>query len=476
MTQSSANLSGDLDSSAQSGWSASSLNAARILFIVPTANLRAAIGAIVCVGIVFIFWDNAPRAFLLPWAIVRLAFIAVPAVLLYRQSPRLIRDDEARRLIDILTVSAPLGALTWGGGAAVLHHFATPPQFVLLSIFLVANAIGIASWLMPLPRLATMYALLALLPLSLVCILDGNLPEIFVGILLLAFVYEVKVAAAQAYASIKIEWELRQALVQARIVAEAADRTKSEFLANMCHELRTPLNAIIGFSEASASEMFGPLSQRYKSYAQDINDSGRLLLDLINDILDLSRIETGTIKPSETEFDLSVCAAAVDRLVRERAQKKHIVLTWNCDGRLKSDLRLVEQVLINLVTNAIKYTPERGAVRVTTAVTNTGELAIAVRDNGMGMSPEEIAVAMKPFGQVERHKTVSPSDGVGLGLPLCQRIADALGAKFTIDSKVGEGTTATLLFPSSSVIPPTMDLKTDLASAESRAAMLRATP
>jgi signal transduction histidine kinase len=231
----------------------------------------------------------------------------------------------------------------------------------------------------------------------------------------------------------------------------------------MSHELRTPLNAIIGFSEFIEREILGAIGEkRYVSYAHDIHESGRHLLLLINDILDLSRVEAGAITLAETEFDLSIAVRAADRLVRERAQKKVLKLSWNVPADLpliKSDERVVQQILINLVTNAIKFTPERGRITVSARIRNDGGIAIAVADTGIGMHSEDIATALKPFGQIAGNLAAS-GEGTGLGLPLCLRFAEALGGSLAVESAFGKGTTATLYLPAACVIARTTESPT----------------
>jgi signal transduction histidine kinase len=174
---------------------------------------------------------------------------------------------------------------------------------------------------------------------------------------------------------------------------------------------------------------------------------------LINDILDLSRVEAGAITLNETMFNLQVAIGAVDRLVRERAGKKSLKLTWDIPSDLppfKSDERVVQQILINLVTNAIKFTPQNGRVTISARIEEGGGVALAVKDTGIGMRPEDIAVALKPFGQVASNLT-APVEGTGLGLPLCLRFAHALGGSLTLESVFGKGTTATLRLPAACV-------------------------
>ncbi len=243
--------------------------------------------------------------------------------------------------------------------------------------------------------------------------------------------------------------ENEKQLLEAKAIAEMANRAKTEFLANMSHELRTPLNAIIGFSDVLSEEMFGPIGlPRYREYAQDIRSSGRHLLALINDILDISRIEIGAVDLSESPLDPSALVWSCLRLVHERAAKNGVELRQNLDADLPllyGDERRLKQVLINLLSNAVKFTPAGGQVTASAHETPDG-FVFAVSDSGIGMSDDDIELALKPFGQVDTGLD-RKYEGAGLGLPLAQALADLHGGTLRIDSAVGSGTTVTILLP-----------------------------
>ncbi|WP_019645995.1 ATP-binding protein [Novispirillum itersonii] len=252
-------------------------------------------------------------------------------------------------------------------------------------------------------------------------------------------------------------WQVETELRTARDHADAANRTKSEFLANMSHELRTPLNAIIGFSEVMASEMFGPVgSPKYKDYAGSIHESGRHLLDIINDILDVSKIEAGQLVLSEEDVDLGDLLQASLRLVRERAATGSVTIVAVCPPGLpvlRADLRRLKQVLLNLLSNAIKFTLPGGSV--TTAVDwKPGDgLSLRVTDTGIGMTEEEIAIAMTPFRQVDSG-LARRQEGTGLGLPLTKALVALHDGVLSVHSTPGQGTTVTVWFPESRLISP----------------------
>jgi signal transduction histidine kinase len=235
--------------------------------------------------------------------------------------------------------------------------------------------------------------------------------------------------------------------------AEAASRAKSDFLANMSHELRTPLNAIIGFSEVIKCSIFGPVSERYRGYAGDIFNSGTHLLGLINEILDLSKLEAGQLKLHEETIDLAVMIESCMTLVEKQAEKSDIRMSASIDDAyptIRADDRRLRQILINLLANAVKFTPEGGQIRVSSFLTHGG-LAICVSDTGIGMAPEDIPRALTIFGQVDSMISRKHA-GTGLGLPLAKHLVELHGGRLTIDSKVDVGTTVTVVLPLERVV------------------------
>lgn len=244
---------------------------------------------------------------------------------------------------------------------------------------------------------------------------------------------------------------LTEQLVYARDEAERTNETRARFLANISHELRTPLNSIIGFSAMLEKESFGPLGdRRYLTFAEDIHLSSVHLLDIINNILDLSRLESGSVTPDdEEEVDVADAISACIRIIRPLAdeQRLRIVSMVVDDGTslVMSD-RMLRQVLLNILSNAAKFTPEGGEIRVATEFRPSGALVISVSDTGVGMSAEEIKIAMTPFGRIENVPGREHA-GTGLGLPLVAAMMELHGGTLAIDSVPGRGTTVSLLFP-----------------------------
>ena len=230
---------------------------------------------------------------------------------------------------------------------------------------------------------------------------------------------------------------------------ELANRHKSEFLANMSHELRTPLNAIIGFSEVLAEQqMFGTLNPKQLEYALDIHGSGHHLLTLINDILDLSKIEAGRLDLDRAEFDVGAAIANAATLLRERAQRQGVTLSIDVSPQLTSwvaDPRRFKQILVNLLTNAVKFTPAGGSVAVHARV-ERDELVVAVSDTGIGIAEADLPLIFEPFRQIGVDGKAQP-EGTGLGLSLVRSLVGIQGGSLGVRSRPGEGSTFELRLP-----------------------------
>jgi signal transduction histidine kinase len=229
---------------------------------------------------------------------------------------------------------------------------------------------------------------------------------------------------------------------------EGANRHKSEFLTNMSHELRTPLNAIIGFSEVLGERLFGELNEKQAEYADDILTSGRHLLSLINEILDLSKVEAGRMELELAEFDLPLAIDNARTFVRERATKHGISLDVTFDERLDGfvgDERKIKQILLNLLSNAVKFTPEGGRIGINARHT-AGSVEISVSDTGIGIVPEDQPKIFEEFRQVGSD-AAHRSEGTGLGLTLAKKFVELHGGKIWVTSEVGKGSTFTFTLP-----------------------------
>ena len=243
--------------------------------------------------------------------------------------------------------------------------------------------------------------------------------------------------------------EFQHQIIDAKERAEIANRVKTEFLANMSHELRTPLNAIIGFSDVMLSGLFGEMEQRYLEYIENIRDSGSHLLAVINDILDVSRIEAGRMELRPERIQVSELVDAAMRLMRDRAHEANLSLTRRMSKDLPDlmvDSQRIKQVLLNILSNAVKFTPAGGKVVIKVSVNSNGELVIATEDSGIGMSEDDIQTALTPFGQVDS-KLARKFDGTGLGLPLTKSFIELHGGQMHIESAPNEGTTVSVHIP-----------------------------
>ena len=249
--------------------------------------------------------------------------------------------------------------------------------------------------------------------------------------------------------------ELAQHLVQARDESSAASKAKSDFLANMSHELRTPLNAVIGFSEIMSGEMLGPIgTPQYKQYAADIHDSGSHLLSLINDILDLSKIEAGGMELHEEEVDYADVVESSVRVIRERVVSAELTLEVDLEDNfpmLYVDERAHKQILLNLLSNSVKFTKPGGLITLHARQVGKGGVTISVTDNGLGMEAGGIEKALAPFGQADSSMTRKHA-GTGLGLPLVKSLVELHGGELRIDSELGKGTSVSFTLPPERVL------------------------
>jgi PAS domain S-box-containing protein len=260
----------------------------------------------------------------------------------------------------------------------------------------------------------------------------------------------------QVFHDITLRKQSEEALDNARVAAEVANRAKSEFLAVMSHELRTPLNAIIGFAEILESQLLGPQSvPQYVEFAHDIHDSGRHLLQLINDILDVARIEVGRIVLNEGPLDVAEVVHLIMTLVRERAEHGHVAVADDLPDvlpPLRGDARRIKQALLNVVGNAVKFTPPGGRVEIWVGSAPDGGLDLRVTDTGIGIAPEDMDRVMQVFTQAETSQK-RRYQGTGLGLPLTRQLMELHGGSVTLASEMGIGTRVTLHFPKDRVIP-----------------------
>lgn len=241
-----------------------------------------------------------------------------------------------------------------------------------------------------------------------------------------------------------------QLLRQAVVRADTANQAKTLFLGAMAHELRTPLNAILGFSDIIRTQSLGPANPKYADYANDIHEAGQHLLSLMNQLLDISRIEAGQFTLTEEAFDLASCVMSAFQMMQAQAIGKQVALSFEAKPDLPGmygDPTRVRQILINLVSNAVKFTPSGGSVAITAGEESDGSLRIAVTDTGIGISRQDLSRIFEVFGQVSNAAAARPDEGAGIGLPLAKELTERHGGRLELDSEPGYGTTVTVIFP-----------------------------
>jgi signal transduction histidine kinase len=260
------------------------------------------------------------------------------------------------------------------------------------------------------------------------------------------------------YSDITARKESEHEMERARAQAEYANRAKSEFLANMSHELRTPLNAIIGFSEVIRDEILGPLRDRtYHEYVRDIHSSGQHLLSIINDVLDMSKIEAGKLELASDRVIAQLVVADTARMVSEEARERNLQVTIKApveDIVLSADERAIKQIVLNLMSNAVKFSKENGAVEVRVALDQAGGLLLEFEDNGIGMTEDDLDRVMQPFAQANGGIARSHG-GTGLGLPITKGLVEAHGGTLSISSSPGIGTLVSVRMP---IVSPQSDV------------------
>ncbi len=417
----------------------------------------------VAVFISAVFWRSAPTTTIVAWAALVIAAAIVRWVHCRRYFERTRPASEAKAWGRTFAFGTFLSGMLWGiAGIA----FFSPNDGVLLivQVFLVTglSAAALTGYSAYLPAFYG-FVLPAVVPFGACLALDGAPAHLFTATLLAVwisiFVYLAQALNAHTLDRVMLllgNARMADTLRKARDAADEANRAKTRFLANMSHELRTPLNAIIGFSDIMRNEMFGPVGQvKYKTYVSDINRSGTHLLQLINDILDVAKIEVGGQPLNESIIDLVGTLKQCGQLMDTQARTAGVALSVDASPRLpglRADPTRFRQIVFNLLSNAVKFTPAGGKVLLSADLEPAGGLLVKVRDTGIGMKPEDIPRAMEAFVQLE-HGAPRGDPGTGLGLALVKTLVDAHGGSIAIESEPGKGTTVTVRFPSERLAP-----------------------
>ena len=388
------------------------------------------------------------------WLLAVWSLAAVRTIQWHRYRDRLSSVSEAGRWGIFLTAVAAASNLLWSAAPLLIWPAgATDPE--LLLILAIAAVMAIEMVTLASFMLAAFGSLtVSLLALLVALIWHGLLTPMILGAMLLY----AGVLAIGTYHINRLLFEslrLRFELATASAAAQSASKAKSEFIANMSHELRTPLNAIIGFSEAMKGQLLGKGTvARYAEYASDIHRSGLHLLEIINDILDLSKIEAGRFELKEEQVQLGEVVKTSLTLITDRADELGVTLSASVPSPapvIRGDERAIKQILLNLLSNAVKFTPIGGKIRVDVQRHAGGGVVVTVKDTGIGMSPKDIPKAMQAFGQLEDvHTRKRP--GTGLGLPIVKSLVEMHGGQFRLSSEVGVGTSAEISFPARRVI------------------------
>jgi signal transduction histidine kinase len=348
-------------------------------------------------------------------------------------------------LIALVATALRLLLAPWVAGLPFVTFFPA----VIVATFLCGSAAGLAT-----AGLSAAVAWLFILPPHLTYLALFQNAAFAIGSLTIAAIVALMRAAGERVHRLN---ETLRRDVAARIEIEArleeASKAKSEFLAQMSHELRTPLNAIIGFSEMIADAVIGPLDARYREYGKDINGAGRHLQNIINDILDISKLEDGRLELREEVVSIGDTVEACRRIVAAMAEAAGVALLIAIPGALpliRSDQLRFRQILLNLMSNGVKFTPSGGRVSVWAAIEPDG-VVISVDDTGIGMKAADIPIALEPFRQIDGALS-RRFDGTGLGLPLAKALVELHGGRLHIESAPGQGTAVRVTLPLDRVV------------------------
>ncbi|HZB93435.1 MAG TPA: ATP-binding protein [Stellaceae bacterium] len=444
----------------------------RLLLRSPTPMIGSFITAVL---VALLLWRDLDHRLVLGWAGALSLWTAIRGAS-WAAFQRRERSDEAVLALAVpVVLSLAISGFFWGLLFYALYAAPTPEVQLVVLVFIACmitgGAINYAAYL----PAHDAFLSACILPMVVIAYRAGTRGSLMMCGALLIYNVLMMITARSSNRTIASMIRLQRenlALVGelrgAKEAAEHASRAKSEFVAAMSHELRTPLNAILGFSEVIRDALFQPLAAQYRDYAGDIHRAGQHLLRLINDVLDLSKIEAAHFTLYEETASLGEMVDDCSRLVAARAHARGIALELGIPADLPPivvDRVRFKQIVLNLLSNAVKFSRDGGSVRVTAALAPAGGLLLRVADNGIGMEPKDIPVALAPFQQVSsgfsRHH-----EGTGLGLPLANKLTELHGGTLEVESAPGVGTTVTVRLPEERLVRPQRSRQLSVVSAQ----------
>jgi signal transduction histidine kinase len=406
--------------------------------------------------VTFLLWDYLDHRLVLGWAGALWSWTAARGVFWAAFHRRERSDEQVLAFARPIIVALAVSGLLWG---MLIFAFYTVParevqliMLILIACMITGGAVNYAAYL---PAHDAFVSTCILTMIAIAYRAGGRASLVICGALLvydLLMLITARSTNRTIASMIRLQRENLQLVDElrgAKEVAEHASRAKSQFVAAMSHELRTPLNAILGFSEVIRDALFEPVAARYRDYAKDIHGAGQHLLRLINDVLDLSKIEADRLTLHDEASTLAEIVDECRRLMAGLAHERGIALEVAIPASLPSvvvDRMRFKQIVLNLLSNAVKFTRDGGRVRLAATLPSAGGLLLTVADNGVGMDPKDIPVALAPFQQIESGLNRS-HEGTGLGLPLASRLAELHGGRLVIESALGIGTTVSVHLP-----------------------------
>jgi len=428
----------------------------------------AMVATLMVAGVVsIVFWNMVPNSSLVGWCLAITSATIFRGGLYFSYRRRSREPGASFPWMNWFFYTLIVQAFFYSSASWLIYPDDPTYQLLLIIIMIGVASGGAITLAAHLPSVV-MFVTILLAPLALRFLLDDGLPWlyglltfVYAGLListsrnLTHFIRQTFFLQQENEAAIAELTSSKHALMEAMEEAQSANRAKSEFLANMSHELRTPLNAVLGFSEVLQKERYGPVGNiKYIEYAGDIHRAGAHLLELINEVLDLSKIEAGHLELNLDMVDVNQSIETTLRMIRDRAFEKDVELVVKLEALspiILADERVLKQVVLNLLTNAVKFTEKNGRVTISTIIDFEGSVSITVSDTGIGIEQADIARVLEPFAQVT-FTDDRAHEGTGLGLPLSKRLIELHAATMEISSEIGVGTQVVIKFPPSSHI------------------------